>query len=362
MTISNVPHRQRYLQLYKLKLPGTLKGPELKEFEDLEGKLSYEDLRFYRSIARAELRKDLQTRRKLEEEKKKQQAAHGGGGWLGGWWGSSSTANTEEILGVQMNDQKKKELFDALDYDEKASTTVAFEPPKDSLKARIKAKLQKGSLSLRSGPVQSATDVMSIVFEDLRLNAIQRPTSLDATVSLGDLHVYDGTTQNSKYSEIVRIKREDTPRASVVALTNIDGDGDNENALLMVKFEQSPLDERADNGLTVRLKSMEVVYHKGYVEAIYAFFKPPETQMESVAALLVCKSGHIIEKNADHSSRMSPVKPSRGSEMPLGLVWNMPYKPIKRSTSRWTYRLLLLSFRKSKIPPCHRLQLTVFLV
>ncbi|KIM32678.1 hypothetical protein M408DRAFT_326439 [Serendipita vermifera MAFF 305830] len=277
--------RRRYVTLYKQRLAGLLKGPEAKELDDLDAKLSYEDLRFYRSISRAELRKDLQARRKMEEEKKKEQQARGGG-WLNWAWGSSSTHDKEEILGVQMNDQRKKELFDALDYDEKASTAVAFEPPKDSLKARIKAKLQKGSLSLRSGPVASATDVTSIVFEDLCLKAVQRPTNFDAIVSLGDLHVYDGTTPHSQYPEIVRIKREGNLDTSAAALTRIGTDVEDENALLMVKFEQAPLDERADNGLTVKLKSMEVVYHKGYVEAIYNFFKPPETQMESVAALL----------------------------------------------------------------------------
>jgi vacuolar protein sorting-associated protein 13A/C len=250
----------------------------------LETKLTYEDLRFYRSITLAELRKDLQARRKLEEEKKKHQQEQG---WLGRLWSSSSTSSGEEILGVEMNDQRRKELFEALDYDEKASSAAAFEPPKNSLQARIKAKLKRGSLSLRSGPVQPSTDIMSIVFEDLRLKGVQRPTSLDAIISLGDLHVYDGTTSNSQYPEIVRIKREDTPRASVVALAKIEEDDEDEDALLMVKYEKDPLDDRADNGLTVKLKSTEVVYHKGYVEAIYAFFKPPETQMESVAALLV---------------------------------------------------------------------------
>lgn len=276
-------HSRRYVALYKQKLPGALKTPELKELDGLETKLSYEDLRFYRSIARAELRKDIQIKRKLEEEKKKQQQAQAGKGWMGWMWAPSSSAQTEEILGVQMNDQRRKELFDALDYDEKASG-VAFEPPKESLKARISAKLQKGSLSLRSDPYQPNNEVMSVVFDDLGAKIIQRPTSFDAIASLGDLHVHDGTTTNSKYPEIVRIKRGETPSTSVVALKNSD---ENEDALLVVKFEQNPLDDRADNGLTVRLKSMEVVYHKGYVEAIYQFFKPPETQMESVSALLV---------------------------------------------------------------------------
>lgn len=232
-------------------------------------------------------------KRKIEEEKKKQQQAQGKG-W--GWWGSSASTNNEEILGIQMNDQRRKELFEALDYDEKAATAAEFEAPNDSLKARICAKLQKGSLTLRSEPYRDlnkpSKDIMSVVFDNLGAKVIQRPTSFDATASLGDLHVYDGTTSNTQYPEIVRIKRGESPSTSVVALPTRDSgvikdDEENKDALLVVKFEQNPLDDRADNGLTVRLKSMEVVYHKGYVEAIYKFFKPPETQMESVSALLV---------------------------------------------------------------------------
>ena len=37
----------------------------------LEKKLSYDDLRFYRSIARSQLKKDLAARKKLEEEKER---------------------------------------------------------------------------------------------------------------------------------------------------------------------------------------------------------------------------------------------------------------------------------------------------
>ena len=39
---------------------------DLKDFESLERKLSYEDIRFYRSVARSRLRKDQALQRKLE--------------------------------------------------------------------------------------------------------------------------------------------------------------------------------------------------------------------------------------------------------------------------------------------------------
>lgn len=282
--------RKRYVGLYKKKLPATLVGPDLGEFEALERKLSYEDLRFYRSIARSELRKDLATRRKLEEEKKRNQA--NSGGWLGWMRGSGAQEQQEEILGVQMNDQRRKELYSALEYDERAAVVASLEPAKDSLKVRATAKLNKGSLTLLMDPHGCKKEVIGMIFEKLRADVIQRPTNFEACVTLGDLHVHDGMTEGTLYPDIVRIKRDPSQVGSqqnggtmVIATGPVPTDVD--DAFLMVKFEQNPLDERADNALTVRLGSMEVIYHKGYVEAVYNFFKPPETQMESINALMV---------------------------------------------------------------------------
>jgi len=61
-----------------------------------------------------------------------------------------------------------------------------------------------------------------------------------------------------------------------------------EDPFFFVKFENNPLDERADTALTARMRHMEIIYHKGYVEAIFKFFRPPESQLGSVEALLVC--------------------------------------------------------------------------
>ena len=60
--------------------------------EALERKLSYEDLRFYRSIARSQLRKDMATRRKLEEERKRQQPQKQTS-WSSWIWGSSGESS-----------------------------------------------------------------------------------------------------------------------------------------------------------------------------------------------------------------------------------------------------------------------------
>jgi vacuolar protein sorting-associated protein 13A/C len=59
-----------------------------------------------------------------------------------------------------------------------------------------------------------------------------------------------------------------------------------EDALFHLVFEQNPLDEIADSSLSVRLKSLEVVYNPRFVVGIAKFFKPPERHMESIGALM----------------------------------------------------------------------------
>lgn len=265
----------------------------MKTFEDLEKKLAYEDIRFYRSAARSRARKDAASRMKIEEEKKKQQAQSGG--WTNWLWGPSDTnkSQADPAFGGPMTDEQRKQLYDVLDYDEKSALAQSFQAPRDALKARIAAKLDKGSFALRTGPGQTE-EVISIIFDVFQANFVQRPDNFEASISLGDFGVFDGTTKNTLYHQIVQVKENATSSGRVEtvviehkSVANLD------DPFFFVKFESNPLDERADSALTARMRHMEIIYHKGYVEAVYRFFKPPSSQLESVEALLVCLSSLV---------------------------------------------------------------------
>ncbi|KAF7347835.1 hypothetical protein MVEN_01541000 [Mycena venus] len=278
--------RNKYVDLFQKKTLSTLKDGDLKSFEALEKKLSYEDIRFYRSIARSRLRKDMALRKKLEQDKSKEQSAkQGWGAWLG--WGSSSTTNQEDpVFGGTMTEEQRKQLYDVLDYDEKSAVIEGLSVPRETMKARIAAKLNKGSFALKSHPHgEPAKDVISIVFDVFQANVIQRPDNLEASVSLGGFNVFDGTTKNSLYPQIVQVK--DLGKSDPQLQIQVIGvqPAPTQEPFLFVKFEHNPLDERADNALTVRMRHMSIIYHKGYVEAVYKFFKPA-SQLESVEALL----------------------------------------------------------------------------
>jgi vacuolar protein sorting-associated protein 13A/C len=255
---------------------------DLETFETLERKLPYEDIRFYRSIARSRLKKDMALRRELEAEKKKQQAQNQG--WTSWLWGSSDTKSPQgdPAFGGTMTDEQRKQLYDVLDYDERTAVVDALQAPGDSLKTRVCAKLNKGSFALKTDPHGKSSEVTSVIFDVFQANLTQRPHNLEASISLNGFKVFDGTTKNTLYPQIVHVKTE------LVANDILSSEQEGEsNPFFFVSFENNPLDERSDSALTVRLRHMEIIYHKGYVEAVYKFFKPPASQLESVEALLV---------------------------------------------------------------------------
>ncbi|EIW86715.1 vacuolar protein sorting-associated protein 13 [Coniophora puteana RWD-64-598 SS2] len=277
--------RNEYVELFEKKVMNTLQDPYARRLSELEKKLSYEDIRFYRSIARSRLRKDAALRKKLEEERQQQQQQQQQQqprGWTSWLWGSSQTDQQQDpAFGGPMTDEQRKELYEALDYDEKSAIADSFEAPRDALKMRAVAELRKGTLALRKDPRGTPIEIISTVFDSFRAEFVQRPDNFESSISLGGFSVFDGTTKDTLYSQIVRVK--DPSEAT----TNRH---DSNDPFFFVKFESNPLDERADTALTARMRHMEIIYHRGYVEAVWKFFKPPPSQLESVEALLSAAS------------------------------------------------------------------------
>lgn len=198
--------------------------------------------------------------------------------------------------------------------------TATVDLPKEAMMLRVKAQLETGSLSLRTDPHGANRDLVSLNFDGFQLDLVQRPESFEAELALGGLRVFDGTCEGSVHDQIVRVKQSssgtvtpfdvpevrDIPRIKPAEEREADDDDGTDyfdQALVKspdlsspsasstppffsLKFEHNPLDGRADNALAVRLRHMEIIYHRGYVEAIFRFFKPPESQLESVGALI----------------------------------------------------------------------------
>lgn len=245
----------------------------------LERKLSYHDIRFYRSIARMELKKDPAAVASMNENKKRQEQKSSWTSWL--WGSSSEPSNKSEGNLEAMTDEQLKGLYEVIDYDEKSAIAESFEKSQDSIIGRGKVKLEKGSFRLKGDSHEQAGDIISLLFDSFEFGGAKRPENFEASISLGNFKVFDGTTSNTLYNQIVHVKENRVEESDTH-----DNDSD-DKAFFSLKYEYKPLDERADNGLSVFLSPMEIIYHREYLEAVVDFFKPPESQLQSVEALLV---------------------------------------------------------------------------
>ena len=278
--------RRRYINLFKKqKKDETISPSEQEELSKLEKKLSYEDLRFWRSLARNQLRKE-------NAGVKKTQPSQTWSQWL---WGGGGQKQEEASDEAQMSEEQRKELYNAIDWDEKKALSAAVDVPKDVVKAQVEMNLRTGSFTLKQDPHGKGTQILRLLFDSFTLKFLQRPDSFLAETSLGGMRLYDGTTPGSLFPQIIKVKQQSelvTESEAPVYNEEKDIDSDmlvketSEDNFFFMAFENNPLDGSADTALSMKLKGIEIVYNPRLVIEVVQFFKPPERHMESVSALL----------------------------------------------------------------------------
>jgi vacuolar protein sorting-associated protein 13A/C len=277
--------RKRYIELFKKKKKEeALSADEAKDLDQLERKLAYEDLRFWRSLARNQLRKENVGVKKAPEKRT----------WGSYIWGSSQQDESAQDES-QMDDEQRKELYAAIDFDEKQNLTEAVDMPREAVKLQVDMSLKTGSFTLRRDPHGKKTDMLRLLFDDFATEFIQRTDSTLIDLSLGGMRVYDGSTEGNLYEQMLQVK--DAP--PVPDDQRIEELGDDEKAkdeeeddeeddgpFFSLQLEQNPLDNHADTAVVVKLKAMEIIYNPNFIVQVTKFFKPPEKHMDSIGALM----------------------------------------------------------------------------
>ncbi|CAG9988581.1 unnamed protein product [Clonostachys byssicola] len=273
--------RRRYIELFKKKKQlQQLTATENDDLNKLEWKLGYEDLRFWRSLARNQLKKENAEALKNQPPQQAQQ------GWVSWLWGNKPQETIQENEeNTQMTEEQRKELYDAIEWDEKTALAEAVDVPREAVKLCIETSLSTGSFTLRNGPHDDPKDLLSLHFDVFKAKALQRKDSILGNLSLGGLRVVDGTTPDSLYPEIVRVK--DAPdakkrkRLSLNELAVVD-----EEPFFQIEVEKNPIEREGDIAVLGKLKPLEIVWNPNFVVGIVDFFRPPERHMESITALM----------------------------------------------------------------------------
>ncbi|KAI9272903.1 hypothetical protein BDA99DRAFT_569176 [Phascolomyces articulosus] len=290
--------RRAYIECYTATKMNKATAEQKEQLEKLEKDLSFDDIRFYRSLARSKLKRE---KIKIEQEKKKAESENKG--WFSSWWSSSSEKSSDtgdENEPIVMTEEQKRELYDAIDYDEeKATIAAAVDMPKDTMKLSINTKLKRGSLSLMSHVEndQARHDLASLVFDTVTTDVVQYIESAKIGVTLGDLRLYDNLTPNTIYPQLIGARNRDGTGRSLAEIRTTNDESlssaldtpiinANSEPLFNAVIEHKPFNNIADNAIKLSTKRLEIIYNPEIVKGIMEFFKPPENQSESINALL----------------------------------------------------------------------------
>ncbi|PHZ07593.1 uncharacterized protein RHIMIDRAFT_295852 [Rhizopus microsporus ATCC 52813] len=131
--------RIAYINCYVNRKLDRATPDELEQLENLERELSFEDLRFYRSLAKPKLRREKARLAAIEKKRKKEEAERKASqGWsISSWWSGSSSAtgkgqpSGEADDDLVITEEQKQKFYDVIDYDaDKATIAASVDLPK----------------------------------------------------------------------------------------------------------------------------------------------------------------------------------------------------------------------------------------
>lgn len=251
---------------------------------------------------------------KKNEKKKAENAKAGWWGWISGAKPAETDqeeADDDDSGSIHMTEEQKKELFDAIEFDEdKALIASAVDISKDTKKFSLSTTLNRGSFTLKQD-VKKPTqlDLLSVVFEDVEVGVTQYVESMKITAALGDLQLYDGSTKDTIYHQLIGVKKGKNRDSSLLDIENNVTEKERRKSMVIdnkakieiqdpffsVTFEKKPLTKQADNAFSLKMRHLEIIYSPVVIAGVMKFFKPPSSKMESVNALIAV-AGDTLEE------------------------------------------------------------------
>ena len=192
----------------------------------LERKLSFEDIRFYRSIVSNQIKQDKIL---AEAVSKSNPADATSSTWSSYFFGATPQKEANSKDPSVFTQEQVKQLFETIEYDPEASLTDE-DVPFDSILFSVSLKLKTGSLDILSGPQKTRSSLMKIIFSEFSSNISIYPLStIECNVSLKGMTCVDSTNKSTLFPNIIQEKRTDS------ALD-----------FLNLEFKIKPLDKSAD--------------------------------------------------------------------------------------------------------------------
>lgn len=288
--------RKKYISLFKKKeVDGSLAPEEEAHFKVLEEMLSFEDIKFYRSLARSEMREENLIPFALKQRQKPQ-------GFFSRWWPSTSAEDSDALI----KDEDIKKFYETIDYDANAKNAAGDEPA-DAKIMELNFDLKSGSIALaQTNDQRSRKTILSLQFVDLMAYILKRPNTMRVEVSLLDLSIIENLTTHSIFPNLVRAKSSN--EKFIVESQVIHVENEQEEIARMAQNATEPfvmfvMDELTDNpnadkSIFFSMKPLEIVLNHQAFHKILNFVYGPREQavLSTLASAAENQITHLANK------------------------------------------------------------------
>lgn len=284
--------RKEYLPLWKAHLHTTETEDQKKRRAELEEELSFDDLKFYRELARVEYTKQYNAKPPSEKQVQAAAQPQGFGGLISSFFGGAApapapvaTTTDDDNEDFAMSEKQRQELYDAIDFDESKQLADSLDIPRDRVKVSVGWNLLRGSFSIKQSP-NDANDMAGVFFEGLHMDMFQRKDSYFVGLKLREFRIEDGSDK-TLFKHIVSVK----PFSDSIQEVGNDPDSHDHASndgtpFFQLSYEQNPLDGTADSEVLAKMKSLTIFHNPRFIQDLVRFFKAPKAASDTVATLM----------------------------------------------------------------------------
>jgi len=279
-------NRKEYINLFK-KLQSVewldpITEKEVGRIKEMEEQLSFEDIIYFRSLARRELAMETA----IADSKKGQFYAttNRNKSFFSGFWHKDTA---EPRMNIQLTKEQQEEIYKSMEYDEIA-LNASIEMPASYVEHIIEVQINSVEFSI-IGSTDHEPLLLESNLDNINFKLSQRAQGFKLELDLESFNVLDknvnGTnsifpyviTSNPTYQRSQTSLLLDSSSNQEAAITTgiVTGDQQHQN-LFHIIFESKPIQSSYDYSLSLILNSLEIILNKNQIERLVEFATPKE--------------------------------------------------------------------------------------
>ncbi|EGC37154.1 hypothetical protein DICPUDRAFT_94146 [Dictyostelium purpureum] len=252
--------RIAYVSLFKRSIPKvdwlvSLNKQEVEQMNQLEEKLSFEDIIYFRSLAYAEIKRETEKNkvRKQFLDSKRQER-----GFFQNLFNTKKSEDEKEAPMVQLSKEERDELYKTIEYNEVVSSV---EEPPDWVKVIGNFEIKGFAIEL----VENDSVFVEALYTGLSLKFEQRNEGIRVQAGIHLFEVYDQFTKRTLFPKIIS-KSTKTSGAFASAIV-----------------DTRPADKKLDLLVELNMDPLNIIITKPLIMKIVDFFHDPNLDITNIS-------------------------------------------------------------------------------